>query len=306
LPLPPLDDGDLQQLARSWARSLEDRDLSPNTIYVYLTGLKIFGEFLAELNMPTSVAALSREHLREFFRWLRDQGRSDNTRASRFRALSAFFKWLVEEGEIGVSPLHGLHRPTVQVPPPPIMPDVDVKRLLDTCAGNDFVSRRDLAIIRLFFDIGVRRSGLAYMRTQDVHLNMSPPAVTIVGKGQHVYTPAIGRKAAMALDRYLRARARHKFAKLDALWLGRQGPLGDGAIDLMLRRRGLQAGVEIHAHMFRHLFAHANLSDPEVKEGDVLEQGGWRDPNMLRRYARSAAAERARQAHARRDLGSRL
>jgi site-specific recombinase XerD len=310
-PLPP-DGGDLRQLARSFGRALENRDLSPNTVSTYMTTVKLFGQFLDEQGMPMDVEHISGEHVREYLRSLDDAGQSSNTRANRHKGLLAFFKWLVEEDEIRArdNPMARIKRPVVQQTPPPIISDDDVRRLLFTCRGSGFEDRRDHAILRLFFDIGVRRSGLAYMRVGDVDLDVYPPTVTIVGKGQrgqrHVYTAAIGRKTAAAMDRYLRIRARHKYAALEGLWLGRQGALRDGAIALMLLRRGKQAGVTIHAHLFRHKFAHDQLSEPDVKEGDVLEQGGWRDPTMLRRYARSAAAERARLAHVHKDLSSRL
>jgi site-specific recombinase XerC len=308
-PLPP-EGGDLRQLARSFARYLEDRRLSPNTVCTYLLGVKFLGQFLDERGMPMSVADITGEHVREFLRHLEDSGKSSNTCANRHKGLVAFFKWLVDEGEIRATPLARIKRPAIEQTPPLIISDNDVRKLLGTCRGPDFEDRRDHAILRLFFDIGVRRSGLAYLRVQDIDLDAYPPTVTIVGKGQrgqrHVYSAAIGTKTAAAMDRYLRARARHKHAGDEGLWLGRQGPLRDGAIALMLLRRGKQAGVKIHAHLFRHKFAHDQLSEPDVKEGDVLEQGGWRDPTMLRRYARSAAAERARLAHARKDLSSRL
>jgi site-specific recombinase XerD len=276
---------------------------------MYLSSLKLFGQFLDEQHMPMVVANITAEHVREFLRSMRDAGRSDNTRASRYRALAAFFKWLTEEDEISKrdNPITNIKAPKIVDTPPAIISDADVSALLNTCKGSDFMDRRDQAIIRLFFDIGVRRSGLSYLRVQDVDLDSFPPTVTIVGKGRYVYIAAIGRKAASALDRYLRVRARHKHAASEQLWLGRQGPVSDNTVDGMLRRRAEQAGVKgFHAHLLRHKFAHDQLAEADVKEGDIMQQGGWRDRKMLSRYARSAAAERARLAHVRKDLGSRL
>jgi integrase len=109
-----------------------------------------------------------------------------------------------------------------------------------------------------------------------------------------------------ALDRYLRARRSHKAADLDWLWLGDRGRFGDSGITQMLRRRGKMAGIEgLHAHQFRHGFAHEWLA-AGGQEQDLQRLAGWSSPAMLARYGRSMAEERARDAHKRFGLGDSL
>jgi site-specific recombinase XerD len=45
----------------------------------------------------------------------------------------------------------------------------------------------------------------------------------VLGKGRRERALPFGRKSALALDRYLRARARHPQTRLEWLWLGRKG-----------------------------------------------------------------------------------
>jgi hypothetical protein len=40
-----------------------------------------------------------------------------------------------------------MRKPIIPERPVPVLPDADVKRLLDNCAGCDFRNRRDVAII---------------------------------------------------------------------------------------------------------------------------------------------------------------
>ena len=52
--------------------------------------------------------------------------------------------------------------------------------------------------------------------------------------------------------------------------------VGDRAIDLMLRRRAKQAGIEsMHAHLLRHGFAPAWLATGG-QEGDLMMPAGWK------------------------------
>jgi integrase len=49
--------------------------------------------------------------------------------------------------------------------------------------------------------------------------------VWVLGKGRRPRALPIGRKTALALDRYLRMREGHRLAHLAHLWVGRNGPM---------------------------------------------------------------------------------
>jgi site-specific recombinase XerD len=196
--------------------------------------------------------------------------------------------------------------PVVPEQPVPVITDDILRALLKACSGTDFSSRRDLAIIRLFLDTGVRRQELTNLRVDDIDLRFRQAIVT--GKGRRTRTVAFGHKCAQALDRYIRVRDQHRDAHLPALWLGLAGPLTDNGIAQVVRKRARAAGVDerINLHRFRHTYAHDRMAEG-VEGENLMQLTGWRSRSMLSRYGSSAAASRALEdAHRRLSPGDRL
>lgn len=292
----------LEALIRSWERSLKAANKSPKTIRDYLFSARDFARYLAHNEMPTEVDEHTREHV-ETFIVAELERTTASSAASSYRRLQQWYRWLEDEGEIGRSPMAKMSPPTVEDVPPPVLSLDDAKALLKEVSGTDFISRRDTAIIRVFFDTGIRCAEAAGITVDDVDLDDA--GIRVHGKGRKDRDVPIGPKTVVALDRYMRIRRRHRLAALPGLWLAPKGQLTDSGIRQMIERRARDAGIRLHPHMFRHTMAHRwQLSGGN--EGDLMVLMGWSSGDMPRRYGRSAAAERARSSHARLALGDEL
>ena len=287
----------------SWRRSLVAKHRSENTISSYLLTVRQFDEFCRAEGIPTSPAEIRREHVEKFIGHTLAT-RSVNTAGVRYRNLVQFFRWLVEEDEVESHPMSRMTPPVAPDAPVPVLDDEALRRLLRAAEGKGFTERRDTAILRLFIDTPCRISEVTNLGVDDVDLDACE--VSVVVKGGDRALNVFGPKTGVAIDRYLRLRPAHKHAASERLWLGPRGPLTRSGVQQMVERRGLQAGLgAIHAHQFRHTFVHYAKSQG-MSDEDVMAHAHWNSPAMLRRYGKSLAAERAKEAYRKMNPGGRV
>ena len=167
-------------------------------------------------------------HIRAFL-LAEEQRTSAASAAVHFRNIRVFFGWLASEGEReNPNPMDRVEAPKVTKKAKAFFTEEELARLLKTCSDTTFVDRRDTAIMRVFIDTGLRVSGLAGLRydpddesANDVFLGQRRLRIRLKG-GDETWVP-IGKRSAAALDKYIRARARHSQTSSPWLWLGVQG-----------------------------------------------------------------------------------
>lgn len=279
---------DLEYETGAFVRSLRSKGRSPETIKTYLKAINALGAWLAEHDH----SLIERPQIENFLAYELERGLSHQTVHQHHQSLKQFLNFVsTESGE--TNPMTGIEAPSVPNDPPTVLSAGELDRLFRTCHGASLDARRDLALLSLFADTGIRRSEMAGIQLED--LDLDNQAVVVTGKTGTRGVP-YGSTTATRLDRYLRARRGHAHADLPWLWLGRKGRLTAWGIEDVIARRGREAGVKVHPHLFRHTFAHLWL-DGGGNEGDLQRLAGWRSGAMLQRYGASAASARARRAY---------
>lgn len=114
---------EIASLLASWRLSLAARRSSPATIATYSSAVLLLRDYLAAQGMPTGVERIRREHVEAFLTDLLGR-RAPATAHNRFRGCQAFFNWLLEEGEIGTSPMVRMKPGLYSVLGPEEAPDV--------------------------------------------------------------------------------------------------------------------------------------------------------------------------------------
>lgn len=281
---------DLEPLVSSWMLALKAERKSPQTLKSYRSGVEAFLSYCAAEGIP---AVLDRSTVNRWTGHLFDLGREPATVQARQLAVRRFSAWLGEEGELDADPLIGLKGPKLDRKVIEPLTDDQIKTLLKACAGKDFRDRRDEAIVRFMVETGVRAGECADLQISDVDL-MQGTVVVRRGKGGKGRIVPMGSTAARAMDRYKRLRAKHRLADTDDFWLGDRGKrFSYDALHKALGERAVVAGIQgFHPHLLRHTAAHRWLSAGGSETG-LMAVAGWERPDMLQRYTRARASDRA-------------
>jgi site-specific recombinase XerD len=295
-----------------WQTALRAENKSPGTIFIYTDGATRYLRWCADGNL----LPMSRAVLNSWIAGLLDGGSSPGTARIRQLAVRRFASWLTAGGEIHADPFPGVKAPRYEPPLVEPLTDGELRALLATSAVHDdragkgarpedtLNDRRDEAIIRIMFETAIRSGELVDLQLDD--LDLVARLITIRrGKGGRGRVIPIGQATTEALLVYLAHREQHPLAASPGLWLGNRGQqFGREGLSRALRRRAQRAGVQgFRPHRLRHTAAHRWLAAGGSESG-LMAIAGWTRTDMLVRYTRAGASERAAAEARRLDLGA--
>jgi integrase len=260
---------------------LKARNLSPATI-------KATGEYLRPFMRLHDPLSATRGDVEGYLAEMFDRCKP-STVWTAWRHLKALFAWLMEEGDLEVNPMVGVPRPIVPPSEIEVLQPHQIRALIAACRGSSRMQRRDMAIITIMLDTGIRLSELVRLTTTDVGEDRT---LRVFGKGRKWRTVTLGDVSALALSRWMRTRG----SEDGGLWTGTRGPLKSTGMRKMIQRRGLECGFHLHPHQLRHTFVDNWLRNGG-SEVDLARLAGWTTTRMAERYAQHRAGERAQRAH---------
>lgn len=230
-----------------------ERQVSPHTLDGYRRDLlKVLA--LCEKHTTASWDALDTRALRAMVARLHAQGQSSRSLARLLSAVRGFYRYLNREGLCRHDPAGGLCAPKGERRLPRTLDADRTAQLLDGGVEDDFIARRDQAVLELFYSSGLRLSELVGLDLSG--LDLPAGLVRVRGKGNKTRELPLGSKARAAIEAWLPLRALSN-PQDGALFVGRQGKrLTPRAIQLRVRQAGVrELGQHLHPHMLRHSFA---------------------------------------------------
>jgi integrase/recombinase XerC len=232
--------------------------------------------------------------------WLGELSRTcaPSSIARKIASIRAFGRWMKRHGHAKQNPAAELASPRVRRPLPTFLSAEDAAAVVEAPAdGNlpEAVALRDQALLELLYGSGLRVSEACGL---DVgQLALAERQVRVLGKGRKERVVPLGGKAALALRKWLAARAglahpRTRFLDPAALFVSTRGRrLGARAAQVIVKRWGI-AGVgraDLHPHALRHTCA-THMLDGGADLRAIQEMLGHASLSTTQRYTHVSVA----------------
>lgn len=222
--------------------------ISPHTHRAYLRRVKQYLDWLEA--HPDAAKALTDSVERDFsvrlFKcWLLQKGRSANTVNGSLAALDNFFLFI----GIGASKVRRQELPKQS--PRALAPEEQRRFLKAVCACK---SLRNKTIATVMLNCGLRISEVVQLNVADIVLTARVRQLTVrCGKGSKHRTVPINKEAGDMLQLYMAGRMSADGE--EPLFVSCKGArLSTQSIDHLIRRLGMDAGIELSCHTLRHSF----------------------------------------------------
>lgn len=233
-----------------------ERQVSPHTISNYQRDLRTLTSWCTERELD-DWAAITHPDIRVFAATLHRRGLASKSIARHLAATRSFFRFLMRENVLSANPALDVTPPKAKKPLPATLdPDLLSRLLLIT--GEDAVTRRDHAMLELFYSSGLRLAELCSLDIDDASVITREHEVRVTGKGEKTRIVPVGRQARETTERWIKVRRELAAAGESALFVGARGAriaprTVQQRIAYWAKKQGI--GQHVHPHMLRHSFA---------------------------------------------------
>ena len=243
-----------QGIERFLATLRTERRLSPHTLKNYRRDLDHLVRFCDQQQIR-HWRDLTEMALRQYVALRHRQGIGGKSLQRELSAYRSCFRFLLQEGQISANPAVGIQAPRAARKLPDTL-DVDrIKRLVEI-RGDSPLTRRDRAILELFYSSGLRLAELVGLDLD--RLDLADATVEVTGKGNKTRRVPLGRHAVRALRDWLRVRRQLAGVDETALFVSQQGRrLSPRSVQSRLRQWAVKQGIDVrvYPHLLRHSFA---------------------------------------------------
>lgn len=231
-----------------------EKQFSPLTQQNYQRDLEKFRNYCAQKNL-TDLNLVAMSHVRNAVAHLHREGLGGKSLQRWLSSLRSFFQFCIRRGWMKNNVADGISAPKSPKLLPKTM-DVDQTAQFVAVEGDDFINKRDRALLELIYSSGLRLAEVTSLNLNDI--DWGEAMLTVTGKGRKTRLLPVGALAIAALKEWLVARRQYTQDNEPALFTTqRGGRISHRAVQMRMQQLSITQGMDnpIHPHMLRHSFA---------------------------------------------------
>lgn len=145
--------------------------LSVHTVENYRLDLEQFFAFLAENYQFRSIEEISHHQVRDFMSHLMDKGMAETSVNRKISALRSFFRYHLMNGGVEINPMQKVRGPKTPKRLPVFLDESQTGSLFSGDYPDEgFETIRDLLMVDLLYQTGIRRAELMALKEEDVDI----------------------------------------------------------------------------------------------------------------------------------------
>lgn len=159
-----------------------EKRYSEHTVISYKNDLSQFVQYLNTHFEMDDLIGVKHIHIRSWVVWMMENGLSPRSINRKLSTLKSFYKFSKRKGLLKINPTNKIIGPKVGKRLPKFVQEESMQQLLDHDQFlNQFSLQRDLLLLSLLYQTGIRRAELINIKDKDV--NLAAKTLKVLGKG---------------------------------------------------------------------------------------------------------------------------
>lgn len=244
---------------REYLIEIEVRKFTPKTIRCYRNNLDLFLRFCEEEEKIAEAEELTLAVVRRFSLFMCARGKKGSYINGLLKVAKAFIQYCYDEGYGGFNTRKNFKWCKQDKAVVMAFQPEDVRKMMQSCKGYGFLQLRDMAVLTVLFETGIRCWELCCIQKKDIHEDF----IIINGKNHKQRVVPITPILRKAMLKYESAAEQYFTLKNtdDYYFLSNHGrQLTNSAVEHIVKRHGAGIeGIRVSPHTCRHFYAQQHI-----------------------------------------------
>ena len=230
-----------------------EQQIRGNTNVTVCNYRRFLGYFMDYIGNDTPLSEITLNSLKSYYLSLSRKNLSSVTVQTYIRAVRVFFSWCWQEEYMQDNLSEKFRLPKARKNAVDVLTDSEIQRLLKSFDTSTFIGLRNICIVMLMLDSGLRLRETVFLKRGSIHI--AEGYMIVLGKGNKERYVPIGLQTKKHLLRYMVMHSSLS-GETPLFVKDTMTPLQISTVKQLFRKLKKRTGIDrLHPHLLRHTFA---------------------------------------------------